>query len=33
MDDFATVKMGDTIIVTVPKNFKQGNTVCLLQVL
>ena len=31
--DIENMWVGDTIIVTVPKNFKQGNTVCLLHVL
>ena len=31
--DVENMLVGDTIIVTVPKNYKQGNTLCLLQVL
>ena len=31
--DVKNMWVGDTIIVTVPKNVMQGNTVCLLQVL
>ena len=31
--DVENMWVGDTLIVTVPRNCKQGNTVCLVQVL